>query len=80
MSEIRVRPKNEGVKDRLDPETDRVVPLPNPARKGRSYGGVLLGGIALLLLLGGLGMGAWRHYQAELEVATTAQQSRRQRQ
>ena len=77
MTEIRARPKNEGVKERLDPEVDRVVALPNIARKRRRrYGGALLGGSALLLLLGGLGTGAWRHYQAELEVAATAQQSR----
>jgi len=77
MTEIRVRPINEGVKDRPDPETDRVVALPNPERKRRrGYGGALLGGSALLLLAGGLAAGAWRHYQAELEVAAAAQQSR----
>ena len=31
---------------------------------------------ALLLLLGGLGAGAWRHYQAQLRVAATAEQNR----
>src|SRR5712664_2857146 len=77
MTEIRVLPKNENIKDRPDPETDRVVGLPNPGRKRRRrYGGALLGGSALLLLLGSLGIGSWRHYQAYLEVATTAQQSR----
>jgi len=30
----------------------------------------------LLALVGGLGTGAWRHYQAELAVAATAQRSR----
>src|SRR5712664_3617480 len=77
MTEIRVLPKNENIKDRPDPETDRVVGLPNPGRKRRRrYGGALLGGSALLLLSGSLGRGSWRHYQAYLEVATTAQQSR----
>src|SRR5882672_7277958 len=77
MTEIRVLPKNENIKDRPDPETDRVVGLPNPGRKRRRrYGGALLGGSALLLLLGSLGIGSWRHYQAYLEVAATAQQSR----
>ena len=77
MTEIRVRPEDEGVQDRLDPETDRVIALPNVARKRRRrYGGALLGGAALLLLVGGLGIGGWRHYQAELDVAATAQQSR----
>lgn len=76
MTEIRVRPKNENAEDRPDSKDDRVVALPNPGRKGRRrYGGALFGGIALLLLLGGLGIGGWRHYQAGLEVAATAQQS-----
>src|ERR1700724_927608 len=76
MTEIRVRPINESVQDRPDPEADRVVTLPNAAPKRRRYGGALLGGSALLLLVGGLGIGGWRHYQAELELAATAQQSR----
>jgi RND family efflux transporter MFP subunit len=77
MTEIRVRPKNENAEDRPDSKDDRVVALPNPGRKGRRrYGGALFGGIALLLLLGGLGIGGWRHYQAGLEVASTAQQSK----
>ena len=76
MTEIRMRPNNEAVQERRDPETDRVVALPRAERKRRRYGGALFGGIALLLLVGGLGTGAWRHYQAELAVAATAQQSR----
>ena len=77
MTEIQMRPKNESVSDRPhDPESDRVVALPNTGRKRRRYGGALLGGAALLLLVGGLGTGAWRHYQAEREVAATAQRSR----
>jgi RND family efflux transporter MFP subunit len=77
MTEILVRPKSEDARDRPGPETDRVVPLPSAARKGRRrYGGVLLGGSALLLLVGGVVTGGWRHYQAELAVAATAQQSR----
>ena len=77
MTELRVQPQGETVEDRVDPETDRVVALPNRGRKGRRrYGGVLVGGSVLLLLLGGLGIGGWRHYQAGLEVAATARQSR----
>src|SRR6266851_4663166 len=77
MTEMHVRPKNEDVQDRPDPETDRVIALPNAGRKRRRrYGGALLGGSALLLFLVALGIGGWRHYQAALEVATTAQQSR----
>jgi RND family efflux transporter MFP subunit len=76
-TEIRERPEDEDVKDRPGPEADRVVTLPRPAlRRRRRYGGVLLGSGALLLLAGGLGAGAWRHSQAEVAVAATAQQSR----
>jgi len=73
MTDISARPKSKKVEDRLAPEADRVAPLPS---KRRGYGGWLFGGSALLLLVGGLGAGAWRHYQAELDVATIAQQSR----
>jgi RND family efflux transporter MFP subunit len=75
MTEIRVRPKDEGGRDRLDPDTDRVVALPNPPpKRRRRYGGALLGAGTLLLLLGGLGVGGWRHYQAAREVAAVAQE------
>jgi RND family efflux transporter MFP subunit len=77
MSEVRERPKNEDVQDQPDPQIDRVVELPKDGRKrGRRFRGALLGGGTLLLLVGGLGIGGWRHYQAELAVAATAQQSR----
>jgi RND family efflux transporter MFP subunit len=76
MSESHTRP-NEGFQDGLRRETDRVVTLPNPPRKrGRHYGGALFGGSALVLLAGGLAVGDWRHYQAELAVASVAQESR----
>jgi multidrug efflux pump subunit AcrA (membrane-fusion protein) len=74
MTEIAMRPKSEDVQDRLDPESDRVVALPRKRR--RRYGGALLGGGALVLLVGGVGTGAWRHYQAALDVAATVEQSR----
>ena len=77
MTEIRVRPENDGGRDRLDPDSDRVVALPSaPPRRRRRYGGALLGSGALLLLLGGLALGGWRHYQAAREVAAIAQESR----
>jgi RND family efflux transporter MFP subunit len=78
MTETSVRPKRDIVQDRLDPGTDRVVALPNAARpkRRRRYGGALFGATALLLLLGSLGMGGWRHYQAELAVAATMQRNR----
>ena len=77
MSEIRMRSKIDGVEDRRNPETDRVVTLPpNVAREPRRYGGVLLGTGVLLLLAGGLGIGGWRHYQADLDAAAIAQEAR----
>jgi RND family efflux transporter MFP subunit len=77
MTQIDLRPKTEDVQDRRDPETDRVVRLPpNEARKPRRYGGALLGASALGLLLGGLAIGGWHHYQTVLEAAATAQQIR----
>jgi RND family efflux transporter MFP subunit len=76
MTEIRVPSKNEGVEDRRDAETDRVVALPNDRRKRRRYGRAPFGASALLLLAGGLAMGGWRHYQADLAVAATLQESR----
>jgi RND family efflux transporter MFP subunit len=76
MTEIRVRPKLDGVQDRRDPETDRVVELPSNVASKPRYGGALLGASVLLLLVGGLGIGGWRHYQAELNAAATAQQIR----
>jgi RND family efflux transporter MFP subunit len=77
MSEVRERRKNEDVQDQPDPQIDRVVQLPKDGRKRRRrFRGALLGGGTLLLLVGGLGIGGWRHYEAELAVAATAQQSR----
>ena len=74
MTEISLRPKDEGDRDRIDPDTDRVVALPSaPPKRRRRYGGALLGAGALLLLLGGLGLGGWRHYQAAREVAAVEQ-------
>jgi RND family efflux transporter MFP subunit len=70
MSEISERAKLDNIQERRDPQTDQVVPLPNRSRKRpRRYGGALLGAGALLLLAGGLGLGAFRHYQAGLALA-----------
>ena len=77
MTDTVVRPKNESknekVEGRRDAESDRVA---LPRRRGRRYGAALLGGTALLLLVGGLAQGAWRHHQANLGVAATARESR----
>jgi RND family efflux transporter MFP subunit len=73
MTDVDRRPRAKDVEDRLDPEPDRVVALPRKRR--RRYGGALLGAGALLLLIGGIGSGAWRHYQADREVAAVTEQS-----
>jgi RND family efflux transporter MFP subunit len=76
MTETSERPGKGSVQNRLDPENDRVVALPNAAapRRRRRSGGMLFGAAVLLLLVGSLGFGAWRHYQADLAVAATTQQ------
>jgi RND family efflux transporter MFP subunit len=77
MSEIRVQGKLESAQGQPDSETDRVIAVPHRLRKQqRRYGGALLGASILLLLMGGLGIGGWRHYQGELDTAATAQQIR----
>ena len=76
MTEMHTLSRSEDVQDQPDPETDGVVEPTNPAPRRRGYGGALLAGGVLLLLTGGLAMGGWRHYQANREVAATAQQSR----
>jgi RND family efflux transporter MFP subunit len=78
MSESQALPKKVVVQNRLDADTGRVAPPPNaPGKSRRRYGGgALFGASALLLLVGALAIGAWRHYQAELGVAAIAKQSR----
>jgi RND family efflux transporter MFP subunit len=76
MSEIQTRP-DERFEDTPDPETDRVITLPNvPRRRRGRYGGALFGASALVLLAGGLAAGGWHHHQAGLEVAATAKEAR----
>jgi RND family efflux transporter MFP subunit len=74
MNEIHVLPKKANVQDRIDPGTDRA-PDKTETPQRRSRGGMLFGSIALLLLVGGLAIGGWRHYQAERAVAATQHQA-----
>jgi RND family efflux transporter MFP subunit len=77
MSEIHLLPKNSILHDARKLEVDRAPEAPpNQTGKPRRFGGRLLLGAIVLLLLGGLGAGAWRHYQAQLTVAATAAQNR----
>lgn len=72
MTEIDRLPRQKDTEDRPDPGSDRVVALPRTRRRG--YGGVMLGAGALLLLIGGIGSGAWRHYQADREAVGVTRQ------
>jgi len=57
-------------------ELDHPVPEgPAPSRRTR-FGRRLLGLGALLLLLGGLAIGVWRHYASHLEVTSAAEEHR----
>jgi RND family efflux transporter MFP subunit len=78
MNEIHLLPKSSILRDTHEPELDREPDTPpNRTGKPRRTGGRLMFGAAvLLLLIGGLGAGAWRHYQAQLRVAATAEQNR----
>ena len=76
MNELHLLPKNSTLLDTLEPEVERAPDAPpNRTGKPRRSGGRLLFGAVALLLLGGLGTGAWRHYQAQLLVAATAEQN-----
>jgi len=77
MTEVHVLPKKIDVPEPVDPDRNRA-PSPDKTLRPqrRSRGGVLFGSTVLLLLLGGLAIGGWRHYQAERAVAVTAQQAR----
>jgi RND family efflux transporter MFP subunit len=77
MNEIHVLPKKADVQDRVDSDSGRAPPAgktDSPQRRNR--GGVLVGSAALLLLLGGLAIGGWRHYEAERALAATMEHAR----
>jgi RND family efflux transporter MFP subunit len=78
MNEIHLLPKNSILHDAREPEVDRAPDTPpnRTGKPGRFGGRLLFGAVALLLLLCGLGIGVWHHYQAELMVAATATQNR----
>ena len=71
-----MRPKREGVQDRLDPDTDRVVALPNatpPKRADVITAARCSAAARCSCSWAALDIGGWRHYQAELAVAATAE-------
>jgi RND family efflux transporter MFP subunit len=74
---MRTRPDPQDKNNRHEPDDHRVVELPTKTKRPRRRsGGPLLGGAVLLLLLGGLGFGAYEHIQAGRQVAATAQQEK----
>ncbi|KYG20574.1 hemolysin D [Bradyrhizobium sp. AT1] len=77
MSDVRARSDDQEASDRPGVESLRIVELPGrggPPR--RRYGGALLGGGVLVVLVGALGIGGWRHYEAARDVARVAEQAR----
>ena len=75
MTEIDVRP-DQTLHD-LDHPGDASGPLLRvEAKPSRRSGAAVFGSAALLLLVGGLAVGGWRHYQAERDLAATAVQAR----
>jgi RND family efflux transporter MFP subunit len=75
MTEIDVRP-DQALHDR-DRPNDAGGPLLRAEDKpNRRSGAAMFGSAVLLLLAGGLVVGGWRHYQAERELAATAEQAR----
>jgi RND family efflux transporter MFP subunit len=75
MTDILARPKIDEDQDRRDPKSDRVTTIAVQKRR-RRYGGVSLGATVLFVLMGGLALGSFRHYQAERAAAATAQRIR----
>src|SRR4051794_17808162 len=80
MNEIHLLPKNSVVRDvpGPDPDPDRAPDKPpqRTDRPSRSRGRWLFGAAALLLLAGGLGVGGWRHAQAQLALDATTERTR----
>jgi RND family efflux transporter MFP subunit len=74
MTEIDIRPDQ--TLDDLDRPGNASEPLLRAEGKPNRRSGAAVFGSAVLLLVGGLVVGGWRHYQAERELATTAEQAR----
>jgi RND family efflux transporter MFP subunit len=74
MTEIDVRP-DQAVHD-LDRPGDASGPLLRAEGKPKRRLGAAAFSSAVLLLVGGLVVGGWRHYQAERELAATTEQAR----
>ncbi|MGY3586259.1 RND family efflux transporter MFP subunit [Bradyrhizobium sp. USDA 4341] len=75
MTEIGIEPQDIP----LAPERETGSSKPLLRTEGeppRRCGAPVFGATALLLLVAGLGTGGWRHYEAERQVAATAQQAR----
>jgi RND family efflux transporter MFP subunit len=74
MTEIDILPDQ--TLDDLDRPGNASEPLLRAEGKPNRRSGAAVFGSAVLLLVGGLVVGGWRHYQAERELATTAEQAR----
>jgi RND family efflux transporter MFP subunit len=76
MTEIDVRP-DQTLNDLDRPSDGNGRFLRTEDRPGRRSGAAVFGSAALVLLVGGLALGGWRHYQAGRDVAATSEQARR---
>jgi RND family efflux transporter MFP subunit len=75
MTEIDVRP-DQTFHDLDQPGNASGPLLRAEGKPNRRSGAAVFGSAVLLLLVGGLVAGGWRHYQAERELAVTAEQAR----
>lgn len=80
MNDISIRDRNNAVTmdRRLNPAFDRGIENPPTRRRQpRSrWGGRLFALAGLLVLAGGLSLGAWRHYSQQWQVTVTAERQR----
>lgn len=75
MTEIDVRPDH--ALQELDGSGEANGPFPRTeVRRKRRSGTAKFGSAALLVLVGALALGGWRHYQVDRELAATSEQAR----
>lgn len=75
MIEMDVRPDQ--ALQELDASSEANGPfLGSKERRNRRSGAAKFGSAALLVLVGALALGGWRHYQADRELAATSEQAR----
>src|SRR3954463_15530296 len=76
MNDVTRLPTREARERAHGPKVDPAPEKPAIPPKQRRRGGAVLGIVALLLLTGALGIGAWRAYSQHRDAIATAQQRR----